>query len=93
MSKKILIVGGVAGGASTATRIRRLDEEAEIIMYERGPHVSFSNCALPFYLSGIVEKSDSLVLISPERFKNQYNITIKLITRLLKLTRRQDYRS
>ena len=60
MSKKILIVGGVAGGASTATRIRRLDEEAEIIMYERGPHVSFSNCSLPFYLSGIVEKSDNL---------------------------------
>ena len=85
MSKKILIVGGVAGGASTATRIRRIDEDAEIIMYERGPHVSFSNCSLPFYLSGIVEKSDDLVLMSPERFKDQYKITAKVNHEVIKI--------
>ncbi len=85
MSKKILIVGGVAGGASTATRLRRIDEDAEITMYERGPHVSFSNCSLPFYLSGIVEKSDNLVLMSPERFKNQYNITAKVNHEVIKI--------
>lgn len=74
MNKKIKIIGGVAGGASVAARARRLDEFAEITMFERGPHVSFSNCALPFHLSGIVEDSDSLVLMKPEQFAKQYNI-------------------
>lgn len=74
MTKKIRIVGGVAGGASVAARARRLDEFAEITMYERGPHVSFSNCALPFHLSGIVESSEDLVLMNPEQFAQQYNI-------------------
>ena len=78
MGKRILIVGGVAGGASVAARARRLDESAEIIMFERGPHVSFSNCALPFHLSGVVEDSDDLVLMSPEQFKKQYNIIAKV---------------
>ena len=74
MSNKILVVGGVAGGASAAARARRIDESAEIIMFERGPHVSFSNCALPFHLSGIVEESEDLVLVCPETFKSKYNI-------------------
>ena len=60
MGKKVLIVGGVAGGASVAARVRRLDENAEIIMFEKGPHVSFSNCSLPYHLSGIVEDSEKL---------------------------------
>ncbi|MDO5409723.1 MAG: FAD-dependent oxidoreductase [Lachnospiraceae bacterium] len=78
MGKRILIVGGVAGGASTAARARRIDESAEIIMFERGPHVSFSNCALPFYLSGTVSSSDKLVLMTPERFKKQYAIEARV---------------
>lgn len=78
MSKKIRIVGGVAGGASVAARARRLDEFAQITMYERGPHVSFSNCALPFHLSGIIEKSDDLVLMDPEQFKYQYDIDARV---------------
>ena len=78
MRKRYLVVGGVAGGASTAARIRRLDETAEIIVYERGPHVSFSNCALPFHLSGIVETADELVLMTPQDFKEQYNIEVKV---------------
>ena len=61
MSHRILIIGGVAGGASVAARARRIDEASEIIMFERGPHVSFSNCALPYHLSGIVPDSDALV--------------------------------
>ena len=69
--KKIKIVGGVAGGASVAARVRRLDEFAEVTMFERGPHVSFSNCALPFHLSGIVENSDDLVLMHPKQFAAQ----------------------
>lgn len=71
---KVLVVGGVAGGASTAARIRRLDEQAEVIMFEKGPHVSFSNCSLPFYLSGIVPTSEKLIMMSPEKFKKQYNL-------------------
>ncbi len=66
--KKIVIIGGVAGGASAAARIRRLDEQAEIIMFEKGPHVSFSNCSLPFYLSGVVEDSNRLLMMTPEIF-------------------------
>lgn len=76
--KKILIVGGVAGGASAATRLRRLSEDDEIIMFEKGPHVSFSNCALPYYLSGIINEADKLVLMSPEKFKAQYNIEARV---------------
>ncbi len=75
MSKRILIVGGVAGGATIATRLRRLDKEAEIIMYDKGPHVSFSNCNLPYYLGGTIEDSESLLVVSPEVFKKKYNIT------------------
>lgn len=74
MKKRIKIVGGVAGGASVAARVRRLDEFAEITMFERGPHVSFSNCALPFHLSGIIEDANDLVLMEPKQFAAQYNI-------------------
>lgn len=82
-----MIVGGVAGGASTAARARRLDEDAEIIVFEKGPHVSFSNCALPFYLSGVVKNSDRLVLMSPEKFKKQYNIQIRVNQEVLSIDR------
>lgn len=74
MGKKIIVVGGVAGGASVAARVRRLDEDAEITMFEKGPDVSFSNCALPYHLSGTIENADDIVLMSPEQFKKQYNI-------------------
>lgn len=79
MGKRYLIVGGVAGGASTAARIRRLDESAEIIMFERGPHVSFSNCSLPFHLSGVVEDAEDLVLMDSEIFKQRYNIDARVL--------------
>lgn len=78
MNRKILIVGGVAGGASAAARVRRLDAHAKIIMFERGQHVSFSNCCLPYHLSGTVENSDSLVLMTPERFAKQYDIEARV---------------
>lgn len=74
MERKIVIVGGVAGGASVAARIRRLDAKARIVMLERGEHVSFSNCCLPYYLSGTIEDSGKLVLMSPEKFAGQYDI-------------------
>ena len=78
MKRRIIIVGGVAGGASAAARIRRLDDDAQIVMFERGEHVSFSNCCLPYHLSGTVENSDSLVLMTPERFWKQYGIEVRV---------------
>lgn len=87
MGKKVLIIGGVAGGASVAARVRRLDENAEIIMFERGPHVSFSNCSLPYYLSGIVEDSQKLVLMDPNIFKSRYNIEARVNQEVVKINR------
>ncbi|AXA33454.1 FAD-dependent oxidoreductase [Francisella adeliensis] len=74
MAKKYLIIGGVAAGASAAARLRRLDESAEIIMFEKGPHVSFSNCGLPYHLGGYIEPAEKLILMTPEKFDKQYNI-------------------
>ena len=82
-----LVVGGVAGGASTATRLRRLDESAEIIMFEKGPHVSFSNCCLPYRLSETVGETDALVMMSPAQFKNQYNIEARVEHEVLSIDR------
>lgn len=74
MSKKIVVIGGVAGGASVAARARRLDESAKIVMFEKGPNVSFSNCALPYHLSGTIKDANDIVLMDPDQFKSQYNI-------------------
>lgn len=88
MSKKILIVGGVAGGASAAARIRRLDESANIIVFEKGPHVSFSNCCLPYHLSGQIENHEELVLMTPDKFFNQYNINTRIYNEVLSIDRK-----
>ena len=87
MSKKVVVVGGVAGGASTAARIRRLDEQAEIVMFEKGPHVSFSNCSLPFHLSGIVEDSNRLLLMNPDSFKSRYNLDARPNSEVVRINR------
>ncbi len=78
MGKRVLIVGGVAGGASAAARIRRLDADASITIFERGEHVSFSNCSLPYYLSRTVEDKDHLVLMTPEGFETSYDIQVRV---------------
>ena len=87
MGKRVLIVGGVTGGASAAARLRRLDESAEIIIFERGPHVSYSNCALPYYLSRTVPDSGNLLMVTPERFKKQYNIEVRTKNEVLSINR------
>ncbi len=74
---KLVVVGGVAGGASVAARVRRLDEEAQITVFERGEHVSFSNCALPYYLGGEVEEQEDLVLMTPKAFLMKHNIDVQ----------------
>ncbi len=87
MGKKIVVIGGVAGGASTAARVRRLDEQAEVVMFEKGPHVSFSNCSLPFHLSGIVENTDRLVIMNPVEFKKKYNIDARVNAEVISINR------
>lgn len=85
--KKIVVVGGVAGGASAAARIRRLDEQANIVMFEKGLHVSFSNCSLPYHLSGIVENSKRLVMMNPESFESKYNIDARVNSEVVAINR------
>ncbi len=87
MSKKYLIVGGVAGGASAAARLRRLGEDDEIIMFEKGPDVSFSNCSLPYLLSGEVANAEDLIMMTPELFKGQYNIDARTNNEVLAIDR------
>jgi NADPH-dependent 2,4-dienoyl-CoA reductase/sulfur reductase-like enzyme/rhodanese-related sulfurtransferase len=71
---KVVIVGGVAGGASCAARLRRLDEKAEILMVERGPYVSYANCGLPYHVSGMIEKESSLLVATEQTFRTQFAI-------------------
>lgn len=85
MTDRYLIVGGVAGGASIATRLRRLDEDAEIVIFEQGPHVSFSNCSLPNYFSGQVKNIDDLVLMNPQGFKKKYNVDVRTENKVVKI--------
>ena len=86
--KKILIIGGVAGGASTAARLRRHSEEDRIIMFEKGPHVSFSNCELPYHLSGMISEAEKLVLMSPQKFLAQYNIEARVNSEVIEIDRK-----
>ncbi|WP_409439248.1 FAD-dependent oxidoreductase [Psychromonas sp. GE-S-Ul-11] len=88
MSKKILIVGGVAGGASAAARARRLDEQAEIIMLERGAYISFANCGLPYYIGGEITSRDALILQTPESFKSRFNVDIRVQHEVLSIDKR-----
>ncbi|MGB5393638.1 MAG: FAD-dependent oxidoreductase, partial [Lutimonas sp.] len=71
---KVIIVGGVAGGASCAARLRRLDEKAEIMMVEKGPYVSYANCGLPYHVGGVIEKESSLLVATEQLFRAQFNI-------------------
>ena len=65
---KYMIIGGVAGGASTAARLRRLDEQAEIILFEKGEYISYANCGLPYYIGGVIEERERLFVQTPVSF-------------------------
>jgi len=75
---KVIIVGGVAGGASCAARLRRLDERVEILMVERGPYVSYANCGLPYYVGGIIEKESSLLVADANTFRSQFAVDVSI---------------
>lgn len=85
---KLVVIGGVTGGASTAARVRRIDPNAEIVVFERGRDVSFSNCALPYRLSDVVKSSDSLILMDPVDFKERHNIEVKTRHEVTKIDRK-----
>jgi NADPH-dependent 2,4-dienoyl-CoA reductase/sulfur reductase-like enzyme/rhodanese-related sulfurtransferase len=75
---KVIIVGGVAGGASCAARLRRLDESAEILMVERGPYVSYANCGLPYYIGGVIEQQSNLLVATTDTFRDMFNVDARI---------------
>jgi CoA-disulfide reductase len=87
MSNKIIIVGGVAGGATTAARLRRLDENAEIIMFERGEYISFANCGLPYYIGGTISERDNLLVQTVEGMSQKFNLDIRNLSEVTKIIR------
>lgn len=88
MGQKVIIIGGVAGGATAAARLRRIDETAEIVLLERGEHVSFANCGLPYYIGDIIKEREDLLLSSPELFKNRYNIDVRIFSEATAIDRK-----
>lgn len=82
---KILIIGGVAGGATAATRLRRLSEENQIIVFERGEYISFANCGLPYHIGGVIEERDQLLLQTPQSLKERFNLDVRVKTEVLSI--------
>jgi NADPH-dependent 2,4-dienoyl-CoA reductase/sulfur reductase-like enzyme/peroxiredoxin family protein/TusA-related sulfurtransferase/rhodanese-related sulfurtransferase len=85
MSKKVLIVGGVAGGASAAARLRRLDENAEIVMFERDEYISFANCGLPYYIGESIKERSKLLVQTPEAMKARFDIDVRINSEVIKV--------
>jgi len=86
--KKLIIIGGVAGGASAAARARRLDESVQIIMFERGPDISFANCGLPYHIGGTIADREKLLVTTPEQMEGKYNFDIRIRTEVLSIDRK-----
>ena len=86
---KVLIVGGVAGGASAAARLRRLNEKAEIIMFERGEFISFANCGLPYYIGGKIAKKTALTVQTPGRFRARFNVDVRNFTEVMSINKEE----
>ena len=76
---KVVIIGGVAGGASAAARLRRLDEQAEIVVFERSGYISYANCGLPYYIGGVIEDSEDLTLQTPESFFARFRVDMRVL--------------
>ena len=82
---RVVIIGGVAGGMSAATRLRRLDAEAEIIVLEKSGHVSYANCGLPYYVGGVIEEEDALLLQTPESLHARFRIDVRVLSEALEI--------
>ncbi len=88
---KVVIVGGVAGGASTAARLRRMDEGAEIVMLERGPNISFANCGLPYHIGEVIKDRERLLVVTPEKLKEMLNIDSRVKNEAVKINRAEKF--
>lgn len=86
-NKKVVIIGGVAGGATAAARLRRLDESMTIVVLERGEHISFANCGLPYHVGGSIKERRKLLLSSPEQMKARFNIDVRVKSEVLRIDR------
>jgi NADPH-dependent 2,4-dienoyl-CoA reductase/sulfur reductase-like enzyme/rhodanese-related sulfurtransferase len=86
-NRRIVIVGGVAGGASCAARLRRMDESAEIVVLERGPYVSFANCGLPYYVGNVIQEESQLLLATPKLFRDRFNIEVRTFNEVTRIDR------
>ena len=84
---RVIIVGGVAGGASAAARLRRLDEKAVIILLDKGQYISYANCGLPYYVGGVIEDINQLLLQTPESFKGRFNVDVRVQNEVLAIDR------
>lgn len=82
---KVIIVGGVAGGASAAARLRRLDEECEIVMFERGEDISYANCGLPYYVGGVIKKRQSLLVQTPMAMRRRFNVDVRTLSEVTRI--------
>ncbi|PEY30131.1 CoA-disulfide reductase [Bacillus cereus] len=89
MSKKIVVVGGVAGGASVAARLRRLSEEDEIIMFERGEYISFANCGLPYYIGGVIQERQKLLVQTVEKMSKRFHLDIRVLSEVIKINKEE----
>ena len=87
MKTKLLIIGGVAGGATAAARARRLNEAARIVLFERGEHISFANCGLPYYIGGVIPKREQLLVTTLRDFVDRYNIDIRIFSEVTRIDR------
>ena len=87
MPVKLVIIGGVAGGATAAARARRLDEHAHIVLFERGEHISFANCGLPYFIGNVIENRDDLLVTTPEMFAGRYQIDIRVFQEVVSINR------
>ena len=84
---KVVIIGGGAAGASCAARLRRLNENAEIVIIEKTNEVSIANCGLPYYISGVINEREKILVSTPEKFKSWFNIDVLLNNEVLKINR------
>jgi len=87
--KRIVIVGGVAGGASAAARARRLSEDAEIIMFERGEHISFANCGMPYHIGGVIPDRNRLLVQTPDAMRTRFRIDVRTGHEVLRIDREE----
>ena len=86
---KVFIIGGVAGGATTAARIRRVDEAAEIILMEKGKYISYANCGLPYYIGGVIEEREKLIVQTPEAFSTRFRVDVRTENEVIFIDRKR----